>query len=74
MRQGAENEISVAEGRVLSRRECQLIATKLYSLPALAMRGCEPQLHFRMLPNEQTELPARVPARAEDSDSKFMHR
>ena len=74
MRQGAEHELDILEGRILGCHELQLSTVDARYGAALIVRCCEDQLEPGMPPDEPTELSARIPARAKNPNWNLIHR
>jgi hypothetical protein len=73
MRQRAEDELDILQPRIFGRHEAQLAAPDARNRAPLVVCAGKRQLERWMLPNEATELPAGVPARAENSNWNLIH-
>ena len=74
MRQRAEDELALPQIRVLGCDELQIATGDAHGGAPLVVRRGERQLQIRVAPNESTELSARVPAGAENSNWNLVHR
>src|SRR4051812_26347336 len=74
MGQRGEDNLGLAQRRVLGSDVSDLAGAKPHPLATLLVGGCECERKAGVLGDQATQLPTSVTARAEDTHRNFMHR